>query len=63
MQGSRQLKAYICLFITFGAAALALLLRLISRRVMKLRLSYDDYLAIVAFLFGSAWTGLILWCK
>ena len=46
---SRPFRAYICLVITFTAAFLALSLRLLARRLTKLPLWYDDYLAILAF--------------
>ncbi|KAH7119727.1 hypothetical protein B0J11DRAFT_582236 [Dendryphion nanum] len=58
---SRQLNAYTCLFITFAAAAITLASRLIARRLTRLRLWYDDYLAIMAFLFAGVWAGLTIW--
>lgn len=61
--GSRQLGAYICLIITFMAASLCLFMRLAARRVTKLSLWYDDYLAICAYMFSVVWLGLVVWCK
>lgn len=61
--GSRQLNAYICTIITFSAAGIALVLRLVARRLTKLRLWHDDYLAIVAFACAAVWTGLVVWCE
>ena len=59
----RQTNAYVCLFVTFGAATVAVVCRLLARRVTRLRLASDDYLALVAFLFATVWSGLALWCK
>ncbi|KAF2472427.1 uncharacterized protein BDR25DRAFT_366447 [Lindgomyces ingoldianus] len=61
MNGSRQLNAYVCLFVTFTAATICLALRLIARRITKLRLWFDDYLAIIAFICAGVWSGLVLW--
>jgi hypothetical protein len=49
IMSSRPFRAYVCLIITFTAAVLALLFRLLARRLTKQRLWYDDYLAILAF--------------
>ncbi|KAF2649777.1 hypothetical protein K491DRAFT_610129 [Lophiostoma macrostomum CBS 122681] len=59
--GNRQLNGYVCVFITFSAAATALTLRLIARRLMKLQLWYDDWLAVIAAICAAVWTGLVLW--
>ncbi|KAF2680924.1 hypothetical protein K458DRAFT_89504 [Lentithecium fluviatile CBS 122367] len=59
--GSRQTNAYVCLFITFVAAAIAITLRLVARRLMKVSLWLDDYFAVAAFLFACVWNGLLIW--
>ncbi|ORY17503.1 hypothetical protein BCR34DRAFT_439635, partial [Clohesyomyces aquaticus] len=58
---SRQVNLYICLSITFAAATLVLVLRLIERRITKLHIWYDDWLAIFAFKFAIPWCALVLW--
>lgn len=63
LHGSRQLNAYLCLSITFAAATLTLLLRLVARRVTKVSLWFDDYLALLAYLCASVWFGLVIWCQ
>lgn len=60
---SRRVNGYVCLIVTFTAATLTVILRLVARRVTKVRLWYDDYIAIVAFLCAAVWLGLVLWCK
>ncbi|KAF2009550.1 hypothetical protein BU24DRAFT_312144, partial [Aaosphaeria arxii CBS 175.79] len=57
----RQLDAYICLIVTFFAAASTLIARLLARRLTKLRLWYDDWFAIVAFLCAVVWFALVIW--
>lgn len=61
--GPRQLHTYICIFVTFAAATISLVLRLIARRLTKISLWFDDYLSILAFLCAGVWSGLVLWCK
>ncbi|KAF2799182.1 hypothetical protein K505DRAFT_295128 [Melanomma pulvis-pyrius CBS 109.77] len=57
----RQTNAYVCVSITFISATIAVVCRLIARRLTRLQLAYDDYLTLVAFIFAVAWTGLVLW--
>src|SRR5262245_64926370 len=57
--GSRQLNAYVCLFITFAAATVTLVLRLVSSRLTKVSLWFDDYLAILAYACAIVWCGLV----
>lgn len=76
MTSSRPFRAYVCLVITFTAAFLALFLRLLARRLTKLPLWYDDYLAILAFVGTThplnislrlitciVMGGIIFWCR
>ncbi|KAF2868051.1 hypothetical protein BDV95DRAFT_610466 [Massariosphaeria phaeospora] len=58
---SRPFRAYVCLVITFTAAFLALAFRLLARRLTKLPLWWDDYLAILAFLWAVSFSGVDLW--
>lgn len=60
--GSRQINAYACLIITFSAATITLVLRLIARKITKVSLWIDDYLAMLAWLSAASWFGLELWC-
>jgi len=60
--GSRQTNAYVCLSITFAAATITISLRLIARRLTKVSLWLDDYLAVLAYLFAGVWTGLVVCC-
>jgi hypothetical protein len=62
LHGSRQTHAYACLAITFAAATITIILRLIARRLTKVSLWLDDYLAIAAYVFAGAWTGLVVQC-
>ncbi|KAF2713879.1 hypothetical protein K504DRAFT_450515 [Pleomassaria siparia CBS 279.74] len=57
---SRQTNAYVSLFITFAAATIAVVFKLIARRITRSRLVSDDYLTLVAFFFAAAWAGLLL---
>lgn len=61
-QGSRQTSAWVCLAITFAAATITITLRLVARRITKVSLWLDDYVAIMAYLFAGAWSGLVVWC-
>ncbi|KAF2193935.1 hypothetical protein K469DRAFT_782326, partial [Zopfia rhizophila CBS 207.26] len=47
--------------ITFAAATITLGSRLVARRLTKLQLLYDDYLAIIAFICAAVWSDLVLW--
>ncbi|KAF2734409.1 hypothetical protein EJ04DRAFT_437201 [Polyplosphaeria fusca] len=59
--GSRQLNGYICLFVTFAAATVTICARLLARRLTRVQLWYDDYVAIIAYLCAVVWSGLMLW--
>jgi hypothetical protein len=63
LHGSRQTNAYVCILVTFATATISIVLRLIARRLTRISLWLDDYLAIIAFLFAGAWSGLVIWCK
>lgn len=60
---SRQTNANICLYITFSAATIAVVCRLIARRLTRQRLAFDDYLTIVAYIFAAAWMGIVICCE
>lgn len=49
LSGSRQINVYVCLGVTLAAAVTTLILRLAARRITKISLWWDDYLAILAF--------------
>ncbi|KAF2638689.1 hypothetical protein P280DRAFT_508923 [Massarina eburnea CBS 473.64] len=61
LHGTRQPNAYACLGITFAAATTTLVLRLVARYLTKVSLWYDDWLALVAYVFATAWSGLTLY--
>ncbi|EXL66852.1 hypothetical protein FOPG_16996 [Fusarium oxysporum f. sp. conglutinans race 2 54008] len=46
--------------VTLGVAALALVCRLVARRMTKMSLWFDDYLAIFAFLFAASWSAMMI---
>lgn len=60
---SRHTNANICVYITFSAATIAVVCRLIARRLTRLRLAFDDYLTVIAYIFAAAWTGIVICCK
>ncbi|KAH3986857.1 hypothetical protein HBI56_010590 [Parastagonospora nodorum] len=61
MTGNRQPELYAAALITYTAAATALVLRMVARRTMRMRMVWEDYLAIVAFLVGSGFTFISLY--
>ncbi|KAH7202977.1 hypothetical protein BKA60DRAFT_656978 [Fusarium oxysporum] len=46
--------------VTLGVAALALVCRLVARRMTKMSLWFDDYFAIFAFLFAASWSAMMI---
>ncbi|KAI1851323.1 hypothetical protein JX266_003398 [Neoarthrinium moseri] len=57
---SQQPNLFAVVAITMAAATLTLVLRLIARRMTKVPLWWDDYLCILAYFFGVAWSALLL---
>ena len=49
MRAHGQPEVYAAALTTWIAAAIALLLRMVARRMMKMRWVWEDYLAVVAF--------------
>jgi hypothetical protein len=60
---SRQPNGYVAVIVTFAAGATTLFLRLIARRLTRVQLWWDDYIAVVAFLSAGVWSAFVLWCK
>ncbi|KAF2112953.1 hypothetical protein BDV96DRAFT_648577 [Lophiotrema nucula] len=58
---SRQPELYSAALITWTAATTALCLRVVARRVTKLKLAWEDYLSMVAFVIGTGFTFLSLY--
>ncbi|ORY67748.1 uncharacterized protein BCR38DRAFT_314970, partial [Pseudomassariella vexata] len=50
---SRQPELFAALSLTWGTATIALVLRLVARRITRISLSWDDYLAIAAYVTKS----------
>lgn len=48
---------------TFALAMIFLVLRMVARKVTRVHLWWDDYLAIAAFLFSIAWCAVVMQCK
>ena len=46
---SRQQELWVVLFVTFAAATIITVLRLVSRRLKRIPLSWDDYFALCGF--------------
>ncbi|KAH8673330.1 hypothetical protein BX600DRAFT_432961 [Xylariales sp. PMI_506] len=57
---SKQPDVYAAVGITLGAATVALVLRLIARRTTHVPLWWDDYMCMIAYLFGVAFAGVML---
>lgn len=53
---SRQPSIWAACMITYVAALIAFVLRLVARRIKHTQLALDDYLALVAFLFTTGFT-------
>lgn len=48
---------------TFGIAMVFLILRMVARKVTRVHLWWDDYLAIAAFVFSAAWCAVVMQCE
>lgn len=53
MSKNRQGELYAAALIPYTAALVALVLRMVARRKTRMRLVWEDYLAVVAFVSGS----------
>ncbi|KAH7143571.1 hypothetical protein EDB81DRAFT_690139 [Dactylonectria macrodidyma] len=59
---SKQTDIQVVVYITFAAATIVLLLRLLSRRLKRIPLSWDDYFALCCYAMAIAWIVVIpLW--
>ncbi|GAB7336683.1 hypothetical protein MBLNU13_g10354t2 [Cladosporium sp. NU13] len=56
---SRQTELRVVLFVTFTAATIFTVLRLASRRIKRLSLSWDDYAALCGFAISIGWMIII----
>jgi len=52
---SRQKELWVVLFVTFAAATIITVLRLVSRRLKRIPLSWDDYFALCGFAISVGW--------
>ncbi|KAH8682677.1 hypothetical protein BX600DRAFT_48463 [Xylariales sp. PMI_506] len=53
--GNLQSSIYVAIIITLALSTITLALRFVSRKTTKVKIWWDDYLCIVAYLFGLAW--------
>ncbi|UKZ74788.1 hypothetical protein TrVFT333_002458 [Trichoderma virens FT-333] len=56
---SRQTELWVVLFVTFAAAVIITILRLLSRRLKRVPLSWDDYFALCGFGVSIGWIIII----
>ncbi|KAI6783928.1 integral membrane [Emericellopsis cladophorae] len=56
---SRQTEVWVVLFVTFAAATIITVLRLLSRRLKRISLSWDDYFALCGFAISIGWVIII----
>ncbi|KFH48445.1 hypothetical protein ACRE_006400 [Hapsidospora chrysogenum ATCC 11550] len=56
---SRQTSLWVVLFVTFAPATIVTILRLLSRRLKKIPLSWDDYFALCGYAISVAWIVII----
>ncbi|KAH7305176.1 hypothetical protein B0I35DRAFT_516405 [Stachybotrys elegans] len=56
---SRQTELWVTLFITFAAATTITVLRLLSRRLKRIPLSWDDYFALCGYAISVGWIIII----
>ena len=54
---------FAAIFVTLGFATMALTGRFIARRMTKVGLWYDDYLAVLAYISACCWAAVVLLCK
>lgn len=47
---------------TFAVAMVFIVLRMVARRVTRVHLWWDDYLAIGAFFWSIAWCAVVMQC-
>ncbi|KAK4243003.1 hypothetical protein C7999DRAFT_36675 [Corynascus novoguineensis] len=56
---SRQTDLWVVLFVTFAAATIITMLRLLSRRLKRIPLSWDDYFALCGYAISVGWIIII----
>ncbi|KAH7013659.1 hypothetical protein EDB80DRAFT_749306 [Ilyonectria destructans] len=56
---SKQTDIQAVVFITFAAATIVMILRLLSRRLKRIPLSWDDYFALCCYAMAIAWIVII----
>jgi len=56
---SRQTELWVVLFVTFAAATIITVLRLLSRRLKRISLGWDDYFALCGFAISVGWIVII----
>ncbi|KAF5660881.1 integral membrane protein [Fusarium heterosporum] len=56
---SRQTELWTVLFITFAAATIITILRMLSRRLKRITLSWDDYFALCGYAISLGWVIII----
>ncbi|KAL7917057.1 hypothetical protein ACQKWADRAFT_307700 [Trichoderma austrokoningii] len=56
---SKQTNIWVVLFVTFAAAVVITILRLLSRRLKRVPLSWDDYFALCGFVVSICWMIII----
>ncbi|KAG7420144.1 hypothetical protein Forpe1208_v002062 [Fusarium oxysporum f. sp. rapae] len=52
---SKQTDLWVVLFVTFAAATIITILRLLSRRLKRIPLSWDDYFALCGYAISVGW--------
>lgn len=60
---SYDLSVVVVIATTFAIALAFIILRMVARRVTRVDIWWDDYLAIAAFLFSAAWCAVVMQCK
>ncbi|RKL21295.1 hypothetical protein BFJ68_g2563 [Fusarium oxysporum] len=56
---SKQTDLWVVLFVTFAAATIITILRLLSRRLKRIPLSWDDYFALCGYAISVGWIIII----
>ncbi|VUC21633.1 unnamed protein product [Clonostachys rosea] len=58
-----QANVFVGFGVCWGLATLALIGRIVARRMTKVRWWYEDYYCVSAFIFGSAYNALCIYCN
>ncbi|KAF7550532.1 hypothetical protein G7046_g7981 [Stylonectria norvegica] len=56
----QNVDVYVAAFVTLFLSTLALVLRLVARRITRVNYGYDDLLTIIAFICATTWSTLML---